>query len=435
MEERHARRYSLLAAAIIIAGVIVAAAVLIPSYLGTTTTVTQTSTITIDQSSTSTLSQNSAVATPADQLTPPLSPLWTVDEPSASQNVQSFPDIRAFATDNESVYAVEYEPAAAGGHASGGDYLMRIDLATGSTDWASELPVPGGSQGGSSITGIALVNDSVILSVGDYLMSYTKQGQLTWGAIDNSTLYFPLVHGNRVYTATGIFKTSDGDKVCSYRGGEVQTYGHGSIYSMNGTTLYAFDDKTCATLWTQTLGAQSAGSPSFEYPVYSNGTLFASDAHNIYEIGPKSGNVHQVYTLGENIYSPPAVYGNEIYISEGSSPTSCGCSVIAINDVTGSVNWRAAGFENAVLQPVVNGTYVYVASGCELSALDGLSGTVAWSWADDQCSNAGISWPPSISNGQYLTAEAYGAGANIATLVGASEASSSTTVSAGAPQP
>jgi hypothetical protein len=421
MEGPRAHRYTRLAAVIVVVVVIVVAAGLIPSYIGRTATITATSTITVDQSSSTPLNQSTPAA--ALQLDPPLSPLWTFDEPSASQNVQTFPDIRAFATDNQSVYTVSYEPASAGDLSSGGYYLMRIDLATGATVWTSELPISGGYQASNPVGGIAFSNDSVIVTVADYLLSYSKQGQMNWGSIDNSTLYFPLVHGKEVYTATGIFKVASGKKVCSFQGGEVQAYGHSSVYSMNGTTLSAFDGSTCVTLWSDTLSPQSPGSPSYEYPVYVNGTLFASDGHNIYEISPKSGNIHQVLTLGENIYSPPAVYGNEIYISEGGSPTSCNCSVIAINDVTGDVNWRSFGFQDAVLQPSLNGSFVYVAGGCELSALDAGTGKVAWSWADSQCSG-GMSWPPSISDGRYLTAEIYGASGGITTLVGAAEAPS-----------
>lgn len=144
--------------------------------------------------------------------------------------------------------------------------------------------------------------------------------------------------------------------------------------SSYGTTVYAVDLSTGATVWSRSLG----GTYWWSGLAYDNGQLFALDYNGLLQgLNAGTGAVNWAVQLpGQTSFSsaPTAAAG---YVYTGGAGS--GGTVYAVSEGSGKVAWTASVMNGDESSPVVTSSGVYVSYACQ-QAYDFAPGTGALIW-------------------------------------------------------
>lgn len=164
--------------------------------------------------------------------------------------------------------------------------------------------------------------------------------------------------------------------------------------SGTGTTLYALDGASGATLWSYPLGAYSAFSGS----CYENGRVFAVNGDGVLRAfdGVNGNLIWGGQLPGQYSFSaPPTVFQGVIYVSGAGS----GGTVYAANAESGAVLWTSSVMNGGNSSPAVDSEGVYVSYSCpNVYKLDPATGAKIWHYSPG-CSGGGGK-TPALYNGR-----------------------------------
>ncbi|HKP37753.1 MAG TPA: PQQ-binding-like beta-propeller repeat protein [Pyrinomonadaceae bacterium] len=164
----------------------------------------------------------------------------------------------------------------------------------------------------------------------------------------------------------------------------------------NGTSLYALNGATGATLWAWGLG----GVRPWSALCYENGRLFALNSDGILRaFDSVSGDL--IWQVGfPNEYSvdaPPTAFQGVVYVGGASSGR-----VYAVNASNGAVLWTRSVFGGAQSSPAVTNEGVYVSYSCpNVYKLNPANGAVIWHYAPG-CSGGGGKTAALYNNRLYV---------------------------------
>jgi len=164
----------------------------------------------------------------------------------------------------------------------------------------------------------------------------------------------------------------------------------------NGTSLYALNGETGATLWAWALG----GLRPWSALCYENGRLFALNSDGILRaFDSVSGDL--IWQVGfPNEYSvdaPPTAFQGVVYVGGAS-----GGKVYAVNASSGAVLWTRSVLGGAQSSPAVTNEGVYVSYSCpNVYKLNPANGAVIWHY-NPGCSGGGGKTAALYNNRLYV---------------------------------
>jgi len=191
-----------------------------------------------------------------------------------------------------------------------------------------------------------------------------------------------------------------------------------NVASGSGTTLYAIEQATGATLWSQPLG----GANNVSGIVYDGGRVFALNNSGVLTAyDAETGTADWSVTLpGETEFTNPPSVGNGFVYAGGAGGSGV---VFAVSEETGDLVWKTnveGGDESA---PVVTATGVYVTyGGGQDYDLDPYTGAVIWH--HDGGFSGGNGTTPVLANGEIFARDtasgnvilSAGSGSNLGTF-------------------
>jgi outer membrane protein assembly factor BamB len=165
----------------------------------------------------------------------------------------------------------------------------------------------------------------------------------------------------------------------------------------NGTSLYALNGATGATLWAWGLG----GLRPWSALCYENGRLFALNNDGVLRAfdGVSGDLIWQVGLPGQYSFdAPPTAFQGVIYVSGAGS----GGTVYAVNASSGEVLWTRSVMNGGTSSPAVTSEGVYVSYSCpNVYKLNPASGAVIWHYAPG-CSGGGGKTPALYNSRLYV---------------------------------
>jgi outer membrane protein assembly factor BamB len=194
----------------------------------------------------------------------------------------------------------------------------------------------------------------------------------------------------------------------------------------------AFDAATGQTIWEHTYAAPtggldlSQGAGPHSTPLITGDLLFAMSSRlEIMALDKRSGRLVWSHDLASELgapvdsrgYSPsPIAYGDTVIVPAGGR----GSSVVAMNQQTGAIVWKAGDFPLAPGSPLlidVGGQPQLVVSGAnEMVGMDPAGGAILWRHPSRTDFGLNISMPTWGGNNQLLISAAYNNGTRMLTL-------------------
>ena len=170
-----------------------------------------------------------------------------------------------------------------------------------------------------------------------------------------------------------------------------------SVTSGSGTTLYALEQATGATLWSHSLGGVYNSSGI----VYDGGQVIAlnnSGALTAYNASSGATNWSVTLSGQTEFTNPPSVGNGMVYVGGGGTAGT----LYAVSEQTGAIVWKAnvsdGGDESS---PVVTATGVYVTYACDQDYdFNPFTGEQIWHYAGS-C-NGGGGTTPVFANGEVF---------------------------------
>lgn len=184
--------------------------------------------------------------------------------------------------------------------------------------------------------------------------------------------------------------------------------------AQGGTTLYALDESTGATIWTQTIRASTGG---INYPwsnaAYDNGTVFVQDyAGDLRAFDAATGTLKWTDSLpGEYAFSsPPVADSGQVFTGGAGS----GGLVYGVSEADGTPLWAPQQVMNGDhSSPALSGTNLYVSYACaQTYSFSRAGGSSVWhSYAPTNCEGGGGKTPV-LANGSLYVRDFWCGGVN-----------------------
>jgi eukaryotic-like serine/threonine-protein kinase len=158
----------------------------------------------------------------------------------------------------------------------------------------------------------------------------------------------------------------------------------------NGGILYAFDGKTGATLWTQSIGGAATS------PALVNNVVYAAGYFTMNAFDAATGALLWRTALPGVVTSNPAVASGRVFVATEASRRN----LLALNAATGAVLWAKTVGGVQLASPAVRDGVLYQCSATGLFALGVAHGQQHWF----QPAGCSLDATPAIANGVIYTA-------------------------------
>ncbi len=166
----------------------------------------------------------------------------------------------------------------------------------------------------------------------------------------------------------------------------------GVVYIGDGTTLYARNAATGASMWSDHTDGFVSSSPAVV-----DGVVYVGDGNSVIALDAATGSLRWTFVTGGPVSSPPAVADGVIYVGSGDD------DLYALDASTGKLRWSHHTHAPVTCAPALAAGVVYIGSGDhDIYALYASGGKLLWS----QATGNPVDWL-SVANGVLYSSGDY----------------------------